>query len=215
MFPSQITLATRALDVTPAFGSAWKTMMEEECHQHPLWQEQFVQELQSEDPRLAFQLAVKLGLADEEIERIQPLPEAQAYTDDHYRQCATGDFEFALGMICLIEEFTTPEFTLIFRSFLRTCREGMGIRPDDFVLKGGAEYFTANIADDERHREEMPRLVAATLGLCGVDLNNPSEINQGLSRVKQGVRQSTNLRQEFFAGIHRFVHGGGTFKDLR
>lgn len=164
---------------------------------------------------LAVKLARLLGLTDGEIERIQPLPEAQAYTNAHYRECATGDSWFALGMICLIEEFTTPEFTLIFKSFLRTCRQGMGLEPDDFVLKGGAEYFTANIADDERHREEMPRLVAVRLNLSGVDLDSPSAISQGLSEVRRGVRQSANLRQEFFAGIHRFVRSGGTFRDLR
>ena len=163
---------------------------------------------------LAVKLARLLGLRDREIEMLKPLPEAHTYTDVHFKQCASGDFGFAFGMICLIEEFTTPEFTLIFKSFLRSCREGMGIEPDDFILKGGAEYFTANIADDERHREEMPRLVAAWLNAQGVDLNNSAELQAGLRPVREGVRYSADLRQKFFGGIYRFVHKGGAFGDL-
>lgn len=163
---------------------------------------------------LAVRLARLLGLSDAEIERVRPLPDAQKYTDEHYRQCAAGDFGFAFGMICLIEEFTTPEFTMIFKAFLRSCKAGLGLDPGEFVLKGGAEYFTANIADDERHREEMPRLVATWLHSNGVDLNRPTEVERGLEPVRAGARYSADLRQEFFDGIYRFVGNGGTFRDL-
>ncbi len=163
---------------------------------------------------LAVRLARLLGLTDVEIEGIKPLPEAQKYTDEHYRQCSEGNFEFAFGMICLIEEFTTPEFTMIFKAFLRSCQAGMGMAPSDFILKGGAEYFTANIADDQRHREDMPRLVGTWLHANGVNLENPSEISRGLERVREGVRYSADLRAEFFEGIVRFVNEGGTFRDL-
>lgn len=163
---------------------------------------------------LAVRLARLLGLSDSEIERIKPLPEAQRYTDEHYRQCAQGEFGFAFGMICLIEEFTTPEFTMIFKAFLRSCQAGMEMSPSDFILKGGAEYFTANIADDERHREDMPRLVATWLHANGVDLESPSAIADALKQVREGVRHSADLRAEFFEGIVRFVEEGGTFRDL-
>lgn len=163
---------------------------------------------------LAVKLARLLGLSDSEIGRICPLPEAQVYSDEHYRECVAGDFGFAFGMICLIEEFTTPEFTLIFKAFLRSCKEGMDVEPDDFVLKGGAEYFTANIADDERHREEMPRLVATWLHVNGIDLSSPTEVKKGLEPVRAGARYSADLRQKFFDGIYRFIMGGGTFREL-
>ena len=154
---------------------------------------------------LAVRLAQLLGLSEAEIERIKPLPEAQAYTNEHYQQCVTGDFGFAFGMICLIEEFTTPEFSLIFKAFLRSCKEGMGIDPSDFILKGGAEYFTANIADDERHCEEMPLLVATWLDANGVNLNDSAEVKKGLQPIRAGAMYSADLRQEFFEGIYRFV----------
>lgn len=163
---------------------------------------------------LAVKLARLLGLQDTQITRINPLPEAKAYTDEHYAQCATGDFGFALGMICLIEEFTTPEFTLLFQAFLRSCQTGMGMSPDAFVLQGGAEYFTANIADDERHREEMPQLVALWLSLEGTDLGNAEAVKAALEPVRAGAHYSADLRQKFFEGIHTRCQHGGTFRQL-
>jgi pyrroloquinoline quinone (PQQ) biosynthesis protein C len=168
--------------------------------------------------RSHFWLAVKLvrllGILDNEIERIQPLKEAQAYTDEHFRQCTSGDFGFALGMICLIEEFTTKEFTAVFKAFLRSCRAEMGIEPNEFILKGGAEYFTANISDDERHRQEMPRLVATWLHGNGIDLNNMSEVWDALEPVRAGIKYSADLRQEFFRGIYNFVASDKNMRDL-
>jgi len=163
---------------------------------------------------LAVRLARLLGLSDSEIERISPLPEAQGYTDEHYNQCAQGDFGFALGMICLIEEFTTPEFTIIFKAFLRSCDSALGMSPENFVLKGGAEYFTANIADDERHRQEMPSLVASWLCSNGVNLDSRVEVATALEPVREGARYSANLRRQFFNGIYSFVEQGGRFRDL-
>lgn len=163
---------------------------------------------------LAVRLARLLGLSDSEIERILPLPEAQIYTDEHYQQCVSGDFGFALGMICLIEEFTTPEFTLIFKSFLTSARYGLHLDPTDFVLNGGAEYFTANISDDERHRQEMPSLVATWLRAGGINLNDPTEVLKGLEPIRAGAKYSADLRQQFFQGIYKFVSRGGTFRDL-
>lgn len=157
---------------------------------------------------LAIRLARLLGLSDDQIEHIKPLPEAQDYADEHYRQCASGEFGFALGMICLIEEFTTPEFTIIFKSFLSSCKEGMGMEPDEFILKGGAEYFTANIAADERHREQMPILVATWLQANGVDLEDHAKLEKGLEPIRAGARHSSDLRQKFFEGIYEFVWGG-------
>lgn len=163
---------------------------------------------------LAVRLARLLGFQEFEIESIAPLKHAQVYTDRHYTECAHGDFETALGMICLIEEFTTPEFTLIFRAFLESCEAGLGMKPNQFVLQGGAEYFTANISDDERHREEMPRLVAIHLQGSGLDLTNKDCIRRCLKKVQEGIRLSLKLRQEFFEDIYRYVEAGGTYKKL-
>jgi pyrroloquinoline quinone (PQQ) biosynthesis protein C len=163
---------------------------------------------------LAVELSRLLGLSDAEITRVRALPESQQYTDEHYRQCAEGEFEFALGMICLIEEFTTPEFTMIFKTFLHSCEVGLGMSPDDFILKGGAEYFTANIADDERHREEMPQIVAAGLRLRGVNLDDATAIRASLKAVRDGAYYSSSLRQTFFQGIFDFVRAGHTYRDL-
>lgn len=163
---------------------------------------------------LAVRLARLLGLSETEIDRVVPLDSARAYMDEHYRHCVGGDFEVALGMICLIEEFTTPEFSLIFKAMLATCNAGLGIAPDLFVLNGGAEYFTANIADDERHREEMPRVVAAKLASRGVDLGDPVFIENELSRIAEGMEKSIRLREKFFEGIYDFVEAGGTYRNL-
>lgn len=163
---------------------------------------------------LAVRLARLLGLSDAKINAIHPIPAALKYTNEHYRQCAEGNAGFALGMISLIEEFTTPEFTLIFKSFLRSSKIGLGLNADDFVLKGGAEYFTANIADDERHREEMPRIVSAYISANGADLSNEKDIEGHMEQVAKGVRQSADLRQEFFEGIAKFVENGKSYKDL-
>jgi pyrroloquinoline quinone (PQQ) biosynthesis protein C len=277
-WPSRVSLVTAEEHggCSESFRTEWAGLMQNCCHGHPVWKDNFVASLTSSGstdrlrfhlasvwatnmvvgsycfPRyvaalaaraeqdavrhgllenawdesgsynhtsrshfwLAVRLARLLGLSDIEIERIRPLPEAKAYTDEHYRQCAAGDFGFALGMICLIEEFTTPEFTMIFKAFLRSCKSGIGIDPESFILNGGAEYFTDNIADDKHHREEMPRLVATWLFANGVNLDNPSEVTKGLEPVRAGARHSTKLRQEFFDGIYRFVNAGGTCRDL-
>jgi len=163
---------------------------------------------------LAVRLARLLGLSDQQIEDICPLPEAQEYTDEHHKQCAQGDFGFALGMICLIEEFTTPEFTAIFKTFLSSCESGLGMSKEDFVLKGGAEYFTANISDDERHRQEMPSLVATWLRSTGVDLDSGPAVISALKPVREGARYSAELRRRFFSGIYNFVEHGGRIQDL-
>lgn len=157
---------------------------------------------------LAVRLARLLGFSDEEIEQVKPLPEAQIYTDEHYKQCCHGGFGFALGMICLIEEFTTPEFTMIFNAYLRSCQEGLPMATAEFVLQGGAEYFTANIADDERHREEMPLLVATWLARQGVDLSVRNELLEGIEPVRKGIQHSIQLRKGFFDGIYDYVDGG-------
>ncbi|HEV3072992.1 MAG TPA: iron-containing redox enzyme family protein [Thermoanaerobaculia bacterium] len=163
---------------------------------------------------LAVRLARLLGFSDIEIETVRPLPEAVEYTDEHYRCCSESDFAHGLGMICLIEEFTTPEFTMVFRAFLRSCGYGLGMASHDFVLKGGAEYFTANIADDERHRLEMPALVASWLLMRGVDLADPRKVAAGLDPVRRGVKHSVELRARFFEGIYSYVEGGGGIRAL-
>lgn len=162
---------------------------------------------------LAVRLGRLLGLTDVEMERIQPLQEAHRYVREHQLACTEADFEIGLGMICLIEEFTTPEFTLLFRALQISCETGAGIGPSEFVLGGGAEYFTANIADDERHRQEMPRLVAAALQERGVDLQH-DDVLGALAGVLAGVRRSVELRTEFFDGIYRYVMKGGTYHAL-
>ena len=163
---------------------------------------------------LAVRLAHLLGLSKKQIENIQPLNHASIYTDVHYNTCVSENFPFALGMLCLIEEFTTPEFTMILEAFGRSCQVGMGLQSKDFMLRGGDAYFTANIADDERHREEMPRLVATYLLHGGCDLNNQQDVRRGLKIVGNGARYSADLRQNFFEDIYRFVLNGGHLLDL-
>lgn len=163
---------------------------------------------------LAVRLSRLLGLSDEEIERIKPLSQARSYTDTHFRICVDGNFDEALGMICLIEEFTTPEFSAIFKAFLRSCEQVIGMRPENFVLNGGSEYFTANIADDERHREEMPILVATQIYLSADRNGELVDLNGDLEGIRAGIRRSIELRLRFFNDIFRFVKKGGTIRDL-
>lgn len=276
-FPQRIFVGDGPNDaVMTAFRSAWRKVMDTECHAHSVWRSQFAQALNSPEspanlrfelaavwaanmvagsycfPRyvaalagraesdvvrhgllenawdesggihnrarshfwLAVRLARLLGLTHEEIATLKPLPAAAAYTEAHYRECAEGDFETALGMLCLIEEFTTPEFTMLFRALLGSCEAGNGLAQADFILRGGAEYFTANISDDERHRNEMPRLVAAHLQYHGTDLLTADLIPE-LRRVIEGIRHSIELRSHFFENIYRFVTAErGTYRTL-
>ena len=163
---------------------------------------------------LAVRLNRLLGLHDQKIQHITPLAEARAYTKTHFNQCSSGDMKNAMGMLCLIEEFTTPEFTLIRKAFLESCQENMGMSPEKFTEGGGAEYFDANIEDDERHRLAMPALVAQWLECEGVDLSSKEQILNGLQPYREGIKQSIAARQQFFDGIYRFVKEGGSYKDL-
>jgi pyrroloquinoline quinone (PQQ) biosynthesis protein C len=163
---------------------------------------------------LAVKLARLLGLTDLEIDSIEALPEARMYADEHLRACVSGPFGFGLGMVSLIEEFTTPEFTILLEAFMRSCSAGVGIERVEFVVKGGAEYFGANIADDERHREEMPRIAATWLEGQDVNIHDRAAIEGGLAVVRKGCERSVDLRSRFFDGIYEFVVRGGTHRDL-
>ena len=163
---------------------------------------------------LAVSLVKMLGLTQKQIESVVPLLEAQEYTRSHFEACNSGPFSKGLGMVCLIEEFTTPEFNNVFRALLDTCETGWGITPEKFMLGGGAEYFTANISDDERHRQEMPRLVLAYLKGSGIDLKDEDELIEALEGVRTGMKESISLRQRFYDGIFKYVENGGTFFDL-
>jgi pyrroloquinoline quinone (PQQ) biosynthesis protein C len=263
MFPDALSLMKPQVP-TPAFMEAWQLLMQEHCHNHPVWQTEFVKLLQEGKtnptkltfdlakewsrnmivgsycfPRyvaalaarspldavrhgllenawdesggpghtershfwLAVQLGRLLGLTDEKITHGIPLPEAQSYTDAHYAQCTTSDFAFGLGMLSLIEEFTTPEFTLIRDALLASIEPGVGMAPKEFAAKGGTYYFDANIEDDERHREEMPRIVATLLVYQGVNLEDSSQITNALTPIAQGVKYSADFRLQFFDGI--------------
>lgn len=162
---------------------------------------------------LAVRLAELLGLSQAQISRIKPLPAAQFYTDQHALQCQYGSFGFALGMICLIEEYTGPEFTLIRDGLLEVCAVA-GLSRDEFIERKGAEYFNANIEDDERHRREMPTLTAVWLFEQGVNLDSREAIAEGLTEVAAGIRYSADLRQRFFTDIHQFIEGGRIYTDL-
>jgi pyrroloquinoline quinone (PQQ) biosynthesis protein C len=163
---------------------------------------------------LAVRLARLLGLRDEEIERVRPLPSAIEYMDAHFNQCSNGEFDVGLGMICLIEEFTTSEFSAVFKGLLRTCYASLGLSQDEFILNGGGEYFTANISDDETHREKMPLIVAVHLAEAGVNLESVAEVRKALSGVIQGIQESIHLRANFLEGIVEYVRGGRSYLDL-
>jgi pyrroloquinoline quinone (PQQ) biosynthesis protein C len=163
---------------------------------------------------LAVRLSRLLGLDDKQIESISPLAEASAYIKLHFEQCSMGDMKKAMGMLCLIEEFTTPEFTSIRKAFLESCEEVLGVPSVTFAENGGAEYFDANIEDDERHRLAMPALVATWLECDGIDLSSQEQVLRGLQPYREGIQQSIAARQQFFEGIYRFVEEGGSYKDL-
>ena len=163
---------------------------------------------------LAVRLGKLLGFSEKEIKDVDAVPEAQAYTNEHLRQCKEGDFGFALGMLSLIEEFTTPEFTMIRDAFLRSSETGLGMPVSEFVNNEGEYYFNANIQDDERHREEMPKIAAAYISAMGADLENERSIVKYMKEIRQGVLYSADLRKKFFEGISRYVASGRTYKDL-
>ncbi len=274
--PNRISLVQTLDRLTPSFETIWRTMMDQECHRHCLWQEPFIQHLKTtgENAHLRFKLATVwalnmvlgsycfpgyvaslaaraesdvvrhgllenawdesggeghtkrshfwlavrlarlLGFSDQAIAKIQVIPAAKIYITAHQEGCASREFDFGLGMISLIEEFTTPEFTLIRDVLIETCEGGLGLNSQEFRERGGEDYFNANIEDDERHREEMPLLVAALLKEKGVDLTNPGQIKVGLRGVRDGIRYSIDLRGEFFGGIYNFVIDEGSLESM-
>lgn len=163
---------------------------------------------------LAVKLMKALGITEPEVEQITPIPEALNYAKLHYEACRDEDLAIGLGMISLIEEFTTPEFTMIFNALLQSCSRNLDVTQNEFILNGGGEYFTANIADDERHREEMPRLVFNYLVNEGHQLRDITEFRQSLEQIRLGIRLSIKLRREFFNGISNFVSKGGDIRAM-
>lgn len=163
---------------------------------------------------LAVRLAECIGFDPSAVDRLPALPSSQSYITEHLQAASSGTFENALGMICLIEEFTTPEFSRIAAGLISAVNE---LNPDtmsEFILSGGGEYFTANIADDERHREEMPKIVAAHLSSLNIDLNNIQSLRTGLKPIFDGARKSIQLRQEFLDEIYSAVENGMTAQSF-
>tara|TARA_R110002051_G_scaffold165688_2_gene236555 strand:+ start:22133 stop:22999 length:867 start_codon:yes stop_codon:yes gene_type:complete len=159
---------------------------------------------------LAVRLAECLGFNASLAKALPSLPASHAYMESHKTSATSGDFDEALGMICLIEEFTTPEFSRIATGLISAVNEIGPKRVEDFILDGGGEYFTANISDDERHREEMPKIAATLLAARGVDLDSPSAIQKGLEPILAGSKKSIALRAKFLDEIYQLVMDGLT-----
>jgi pyrroloquinoline quinone (PQQ) biosynthesis protein C len=163
---------------------------------------------------LAVRLAQGLGFNVAEANALPALEASARYVHAHHAEALSGDFEKALGMICLIEEFTTPEFTRVASGLLGALTEMHPESVDQFLLSGGGEYFTANIADDERHREEMPKIAAAHLLGRGVDIYSSSEVGQALEVIFEGARYSMSLRHDFLQEIFEKVDDGLTSHEF-
>lgn len=154
---------------------------------------------------LAARLNEVLGTTSYEGGEVVILTPSQNYIAQHLEVCRKGEFELALGMICLIEEFTTREFTTIFNALIDSIEVAGDMPVSRFLLDGGSEYFTANISDDERHREEMPRLVYSKFIEENKDLSSEGKINEALFSIEQGMRLSLELRADFFEKIFEEV----------
>jgi len=159
----------------------------------------------SQFPRLShFRMAVDLcklfGFNKDEIENPKPLKTIKEHVNGHFESCLNDSFEFGLGMLCLIEEMTTPEFIRILNSLTKSWEIGSGKALTDFIL-GGSAYFTENIEADERHRLEMAEIVAASLKIKGINLEDEIEVTKALEPVRNGMKKSIGLRHNFLEGV--------------
>jgi pyrroloquinoline quinone (PQQ) biosynthesis protein C len=263
MIPERLHLE-REIELPPTFKKAWDRIVQEECHNHAIWESEFMKVMTSsvsspkqayglvrlwainnliaswsfpryslllaakapsdftrhllianawdesggsQFPRLShFRMAVNLcqlfGFNKDEIENPKPLNTTKEHVNGHFQSCKNDSFEFGIGMLCLIEEMTTPEFTRILNSLTKSWENGSGKALPDFILSGSA-YFTENIEADERHRLEMAEIVAANLKIKGVNLEDEQQVEKALEPVRDGMKKSIQLRHDFLEGVFR------------
>jgi pyrroloquinoline quinone (PQQ) biosynthesis protein C len=162
---------------------------------------------------LAVGLARFVGIADDEIEKLEPLPGARRYTAEHLRSAREQEeILFPLGMICLIEEWAVPLF-----QFLQTAYERALVSaqvPLARFEQQGRAYFVQNIRDDRRHRMDMPQVLAAVLDSRGIRLDDSQSITQALEPARRGAEYSADLRVQFYDEVFGFVKSGRSERDL-
>ncbi|GEM_PF-2713411 len=163
---------------------------------------------------LVVRLNQLLGLTEAELQQVKPLDGTLQYVSTHYNECRHGDMRRAMGLLCVIEESTAHEFVMIRDAMVATVEAATGMKQQEFIDREGAEYFNANIEDDERHKLAMPSLVASWLACDGVDMEDAAKIENGLLPFRSGIRWGIALRETFFNAIYHFVQSGGTFRSL-
>jgi heme oxygenase-like protein len=154
-----------------------------------------------------------VGIAEYEIERIEPLLSARKYTEEHLRSAREAeDILFPLGMICLIEAWAVPLFQFLESAWERALTSAK-VSMDEFE-QHGRPYFFHNIKDDGRHSVDMADVLAALLDSRGVPLDDHETIDQSLELAKKGGEHSADLRAQFYDEIFEFVKSGHTERDL-
>jgi hypothetical protein len=161
----------------------------------------------------AVRLARFVGIADDELERLEPLPTARRYTEEHLR-CSreAEDILFPVGMICLIEAWAVPLFQFLERAWERGVLGATGSL--EAFEQHGRPYFEQNIRDDGRHSVDMADVLAAVLDSRGVPLDDRKLIDEALEPAKRGGEYSATLRAHFYDEVFRFVKNGHTQRDL-
>jgi pyrroloquinoline quinone (PQQ) biosynthesis protein C len=162
---------------------------------------------------LAARLARFVGIADEEIENIEPLSSAQRYTEEHLRSAREAeDILFPLGMVCLIESWAVPLFQFLESAWVRALISAE-ISLEQFEQHGRV-YFIQNIRDDGRHSVDMADVLVALLDSRGVPLDDRRLVDQALEAAKRGGEYSADLRAQFYDEVFGFVKSGHTEREL-
>jgi len=161
----------------------------------------------------AVRLARFVGIADAEIERIEPLSTARRYTAEHLRLAREEpDILFPLGMICLIEAWAVPLFRFLEKAY-ETALVDAEVPLQEFEQHGRV-YFVQNIRDDGRHSVDMPDVLAALLDSRGIPLDDRQRVDQALEPARLGGVYSADLRAQFYDEIFEFVKSGRSEREL-
>lgn len=127
-----------------------------------------------------------LGLAAEDWERAEALPETRAFIERHLELTALRQPTVGLGAVGPGHEWAIPTMFAYLVDGLR--KSGLGEEP--------LEYFTLHMAQDLEHARILRAVLARYAG-----------IPENQARIREGALASLDARARFWQGLEREVFG--------
>jgi len=152
-----------------------------------LWEEHGEGKLSKSHRILFNKFAAALGVSEEALDRVEPLPTTRICCDNLLNLCQDKPFQQSLGALGPgTEFFTNEEYSIIAK----------GLKTYDFLTDDDIEFWTVHISLDEHHYSDMLQSLAPWTN---------SVENRYL--IKAGAKQAIDLELLFWEGLEDNLPG--------